>query len=346
MATLSRLLPVQLPFPAADLQRHRLGHDLLGRCDPGVGGQHGSPFLRRQSEWHRVSEQRGDCARADRNTSRSGNADSVSSFEFDFRRAGCLAAGPFVCTASSNPPHSERRNFTSENDEVHFRERGTSAKIGERSGIVVASGIGYRGASWTLGSQGRTIVKGLRTDKGFTLIELLIVVTIIGVVAATAVPGLLRARITANETSAIGTLRALSAAETSYSLTCGAGAYAVLFTTLAVGPGLSTEGYISPDLAGGGQQERLQLPPRPRRLAPPRPPDCNGIVTNSATTRALFPWPLARLGRAGLRPARAVPFGRIFLGLRQRSRSWSVPASRQSNRWVCVSASDPQARQT
>ena len=65
-------------------------------------------------------------------------------------------------------------------------------------------------------------------QKGFSLIELLIVVAIILIIAAIAIPNLLRSRMAANEASAVGSLRTIDTAEMTYSTTYPSIGYADL----------------------------------------------------------------------------------------------------------------------
>jgi prepilin-type N-terminal cleavage/methylation domain-containing protein len=85
-------------------------------------------------------------------------------------------------------------------------------------------------------------------QKGFSLIELLIVVAIILIIAAIAIPNLLRSRIAANESSAVGSLRTLVTAQVTFSTTYPTVGFAANFAAMAPPAGGGTPSSTAADL--------------------------------------------------------------------------------------------------
>lgn len=100
-------------------------------------------------------------------------------------------------------------------------------------------------------------MKWNRNSEGFSLIELLIVVAIILIIAAIAIPNFLRSRIAANQASAVASLRSLDTAEISYASTYNTGYTADISYLAPPAPGSeatsTAAGLIDSVLAGGSK---------------------------------------------------------------------------------------------
>jgi prepilin-type N-terminal cleavage/methylation domain-containing protein len=93
---------------------------------------------------------------------------------------------------------------------------------------------------------------GRLSAAGFSLIELLVVVAVIAIVAGIAIPAVLQARLSANESAAISSLTVIRSAQVSFAGSCGGGGFAQSLDDLAKPPNGSTESFLSEPFAANG----------------------------------------------------------------------------------------------
>ena len=138
----------------------------------------------------------------------------------------------------------------------------------------------------------------LRDERGMTLIELCIVITILAILMAIATAMLLRARVSANEISAIGSLKTINTAQVAYAAACGGGNYASNLVILGTKPPGARQGYLSEDLSSAvtPQKSGYDINVKDGNGAAPAPADCNMTPTTTNYYASAVPVALGKTG--------------------------------------------------
>lgn len=154
-------------------------------------------------------------------------------------------------------------------------------------------------------------------SQGSAIATILIVVLVvlggvaaIGIVAAIALPGLLRARMAGNEAVAIGSMRSIVNAQTVYAGTAGGGAYAVKLATLGTACPGTAQAFLAPELAQDPSFKNGYRVALESAGAPAGPVDCNGVPTEQDFYATAVPLTHNTTGRRAFSTSRE---GTIFV---------------------------------